>query len=308
VIDARKPGFNRQDPLRALGIRPPALTPARPDDGLADRLTARLDKRDWLLHCRARLEALLPPAIPRVAGMDPATFLQNHYIPLRPVILEGLVNHWPARTRWSLEHFRTLGNPEVEVQAARDTDPDFEMNSPTLKRIMPWHAFLDRLAETEATNDIYMTANNGSVNRKALSPLWDEIAGIPGYLAANRMGDGFLWVGPRGTITPWHHDLTQNFLLQLQGTKKVTLASPSETPRMQNHRHCFSRFGTRADLSGEPDAPRTFEAIIGPGDILFIPVGWWHHVEGLTQTIGMSFTNFVWPNDFADFYRSNRDL
>lgn len=304
MIDARKSAFRADDPLRALGIRPTTAAPAPSDD----RTAARLEKRDWLLKCRARLEALQPASVPRVAVMEPSIFLQQHYIPLRPVILEGMVDHWPARTLWSLDHFRALGNPEVEVQWSREADPDFEMNAPAHKRLMPWHGFLDLLAEDRTTNDVYMTANNGGVNRQALARLWDEIAGIPGYLAANRMGDGFLWIGPRGTITPWHHDLTQNFLLQLRGTKKVTLASPSETPRMRNHRHCFSRFGTRADLSGETDPPRTFEAIIGPGDILFIPVGWWHHVEGLDQTIGMSFTNFVWPNDFADFYRSNRDL
>jgi hypothetical protein len=308
VIDARKPAFRPDDPLRALGIRPAVPVPPAADDGTAERLGARLEKRDWLLQCRARMEALLPTTIPRVPGMDPATFLDQHYIPLRPVVLEGLVDHWPARRMWSLAHFRTLGDPQVEVQWNRERDPDFEMNSPAHRQLMSWQAFLDLLAEDRSTNDFYMTANNGSVNRQALSPLWDEIAGIPGYLAANRMGDGFLWIGPRGTITPWHHDLTQNFLLQLEGRKKVTLASPSTTPGMRNHRHCFSRFATRADLSAEPGAPRTFEAIIGPGDILFIPVGWWHHVEGLDRTIGMSFTNFVWPNDFAEFYRSNRDL
>ena len=117
-------------------------------------------------------------------------------------------------------------------------------------------------------------------------------------------------MGPRGTVTPWHHDLTQNLLVNMVGRKRVALVSPAETPHMQNHRHCFSRFGADASLSSIPTAerPRILTVEIGPGDILFIPVGWWHHVTGLSLTIGMSFTNFVWPNDFTSFYRTEGEL
>lgn len=304
-----KSGFRPDDPMRALGIRPPAG--AAPDPALLkriDQLEAQLAKRDWLLECRARLESQAGRAVPRLHRPDPQAFFRDCWATLRPVVLTGLVDHWPAMQRWGLDHFRTLGDPRIEVQAAREADPDYEANSPAHKVRMGWQAWLDLLAADPTTNDVYVTANNGSVNRGALAPLWNEIGPIPGYLEKNRMGDGFFWMGPRGTITPWHHDLTQNFLLQLRGRKKVTLASPAETPRMRNHRHCFSRFGGTTDFAGVADPPATTELILAPGEILFIPVGWWHHVEGLDQTIGMSFTNFVWPNDFAGFYTSNRDL
>ena len=44
--------------------------------------------------------------------------------------------------------------------------------------------------------------------------------------------------------------------------------------------------------------------MIGPGEALFLPVGWWHHVDGLDQTIGMSFTRFARDNDFYSSYRT----
>lgn len=304
-----KSGFRPDDPLRALGLR--AAAPAAPDAALLKRidlLEAQLAKRDWLLECRARLEGQAGRVVPRCDAMAPEAFFRDHWTTLRPVVLAGLVDHWPAMQLWSLDHFRTLGDPQVEVQTGRERDPDFEANSPAHRTRMGWQALLDLLAADPFTNDFYVTANNGSVNRTALARLWDEIGPIPFFLETNRMGDGFFWMGPRGTITPWHHDLTQNFLLQIRGRKKVTLASPAETPRMQNHRHCFSRFGTSTDFTGVKNAPATCEVILGPGEILFIPVGWWHHVEGLDQTIGMSFTNFVWNNDFTSFYASNRDL
>jgi hypothetical protein len=31
---------------------------------------------------------------------------------------------------------------------------------------------------------------------------------------------------------------------------------------------------------------------------LFIPVGWWHRVEAREPSISMSFTNFVFPNEY----------
>jgi hypothetical protein len=288
-------GFRPNDPARALGLRTAALAA---DEGTLRELAhlkARLAKRDWLLACRAKLEAQAGTAVPRLHAPEPERFFAEHWCSLRPCVLSGLVDHWPARQLWSLDHFRTFGNPEVEVQTGRESDPDFEIRSPEHKTRMPWQALLDRLAADPTTNDFYVTANNGSVNRRALARLWSEIGPIPGYLEKNRMGDGFFWMGPRGTITPWHHDLTQNFLLQLVGEKKVTLAAPHDTPAMRNHRHCFSRFGQDAAPAG---GPSTLAVTIRPGDILFIPVGWWHHVEGLSMTIGMSFTNFVWDNDF----------
>lgn len=264
-------------------------------------LQARVAKRDWLLECRAKLERQVLREVSRRHALDPERFFVDHYASLVPVVLTGLADDWPAMG-WSLEALAgKVGNPEVEVQMDRESDADFELNSISHKRRMRWLEVLALLRDDPETNDFYVTANNSGVNRKALGALWRDIGPLPGYLGPSHLGDGFFWMGPKGTVTPWHHDLTQNLLMTMEGVKRVTLVSPLETPRMQNHRHCFSRFGADAQLGGA-DIPR-LTVDIGPGDILFIPVGWWHHVEGLSRTIGMSFTNFVWPNEFPATYR-----
>lgn len=286
-----------------------AAAAAHPYLKAAAQLKARLAKRDWLLEARAKLERMQPAEVQRRHCLAPEDFFRDHYTTLTPVVLTGLTDHWPGR-QWSLERLGRLGNPEIEVQWARESDPDFELNSIALKKRMPWHDVLALLRDDPETNDFYVTANNGGQNRKALARLWADVGDLPGYLGPSLLGDGFFWMGPKGTVTPWHHDLTQNLLVNMAGTKRVALVSPAETHRMQNHRHCFSRFGADASLSAVPEAerPRILTVDIGPGDILFIPVGWWHHVTGLSLTIGMSFTNFVWDNDFASFYASEGDL
>lgn len=41
------------------------------------------------------------------------------------------------------------------------------------------------------------------------------------------------------------------------------------------------------DLNRFPDHahPRVMDCMIGPGDLLFLPVGWWHDVKGLDLSI-----------------------
>jgi ribosomal protein L16 Arg81 hydroxylase len=41
------------------------------------------------------------------------------------------------------------------------------------------------------------------------------------------------------------------------------------------------------------------EVVIGPGEALFIPIGWWHCVESLDMSMSISFTNFNAPNNFS---------
>jgi hypothetical protein len=294
---------------------PPLLAKAEIERALASpyfqgsaTLRRRLAKRDWILNGYRKIAASDPSGteVPRLAKLPAADFFRYFYARSRPVVLEGLVDHWPAMTGWSLDHFDALlGDIEIEVQTGRESNPDYEMESPKHKRLQRLAQVTARLRDdARPTNDYYVTANNDGHNRQALAPLWDEIGDIPGYLRVTEPRTGFFWMGPRGTITPFHHDLTNNLLLQIRGRKRVTLAPGWETPRMRNFRHCFSKHSSPAAIAALPDAERpvTMECTIGPGDILFIPVGWWHYVEGLDMTIGMSFTDFVVDNDFYSEY------
>ena len=49
-----------------------------------------------------------------------------------------------------------------------------------------------------------------------------------------------LWLGPAGTITHLHHDLTNNLMIQVVGRKVVKLISPLDTPKVYNHHHVYS--------------------------------------------------------------------
>ncbi len=47
---------------------------------------------------------------------------------------------------------------------------------------------------------------------------------------------------------------------------------------------------------------RSSSASSNPGEILFLPIGCLHYVEGMEISVTISFTNFVFHNDFSSFY------
>jgi len=44
------------------------------------------------------------------------------------------------------------------------------------------------------------------------------------------------------------------------------------------------------------------ECVLNPGEVLFLPVGCWHFVEALDVSVTVSFTNFIWDNDYTARY------
>ncbi|MHA6721415.1 cupin-like domain-containing protein [Sphingomonas sp. RS2018] len=276
------------------------------------RIAARLAKRDWVLAAIAKAAAMEPrlAAIERRHRPDGATFLRDFWSTNRPVLMTGLIDHWPARRLWSLDHLdATLGDREVEVQLNRESDVNYETQAHRFVSKRPLGQIIQRLRDEGPSNDFYLTARNGGHNRQALAPLWDEVGGIPGILSDGGQDGGFFWMGPQGTITPFHHDLTNNLLLQVVGRKRVVLVPSWEVTRMRNQHHCFSEWPGPDAIAALPDAVRPLmqEVVIEPGEALFIPIGWFHYVEGLDTTIGMSFTGFAWDNDYDSFYTSRSD-
>jgi hypothetical protein len=271
----------------------------------ARRLQARSAKQHWMASALGRLEELDPCGVEHRETIDRRTFFEEFYARNRPLTLTRAIEDWRAPSLWSLDYLeQAAAGATVEIQAGRSVDPHYEQYSANYKRVSTWRAFLTALRRGGISNDFYLTANNGAANRQALAPLWRDFGPIDGLLSGDWREQGFLWLGPQGTITPWHHDLTNNLLVQIVGRKRITLASPAQTPRMRNHCHCYSEFGQDAACSGagEGNRPHLLRCELGPGELVFLPIGWWHHVEALDLSASLTLTNFEGPNDFHKNY------
>lgn len=278
----------------------------------ARRLANRVAKRDWVLNIQSQLNRLGDDSIARRERLSGDEFLHQYYRANRPVIITGMLEHFPARSKWTLDYFADrFADRMVEVQFGRNADPRYEMNSIAHKRELRFGDYVDMVRTGGSSNDFYMTANNDSKNREALKELWDDVAALPEYLTDDLARRGFLWFGPAGTITPLHHDLTNNFMAQIMGRKRVRLVAPCELPKIANVQHCFTDIDAKAvDLQRFPAMAGVtiHDCVLEPGEILFLPVGWWHHVEALDISVTLSATNFRWDNDFVTSYPPNHDF
>ena len=280
------------------------------------RLSSRLDKRDWMLSVQRSNRELdvRNHAISVMPALDRETFLREHYSRNRPVVMTGAFDDWPARKKWSLDYInQTCGHTEVQVQTDRESDSLYEIRAHQHRRLMRLSDCLKLIADTDksggTSNNLYITAGNTGVNECALQALWpDTRPTLPAYLDSQLPGrNGFFWMGPRGTVTPLHHDLTNNFMAQVVGRKRVWLIDPAYTPLLANQLHCFSEVDLRnIDFERFPlmRKVRVLEHVLSPGELLFLPIGWWHQVVGIDTTITMTYTNFLWPNDYASDYRT----
>jgi len=46
--------------------------------------------------------------IPRLKTITKANFLEHFYKPQKPVIIERLIEDWPAYTKWNLDYIKSI--------------------------------------------------------------------------------------------------------------------------------------------------------------------------------------------------------
>lgn len=270
------------------------------------RIVQRMKKLESILDVHREL-ATLPPgggAVERKEALTRDEFLLGYYAANRPVVLTRIMQRWRALSTWTPGYLKErYGEVEVEVTTGRSSDPHYERNVDAHKSTMPLGAYVDRVLAAGEPNDVYMVANNQNLERPALRPLLDDVEMFPELLdPAKTARSIFLWFGGAGTVTPLHHDPVNVILAQVCGRKRFLLFPPSETSRLYNDVGVFS------DVDCEqPDATRypryrpaaSIEVVLEPGEAIFLPVGWWHHVRALEIGISVSFTNFCFPNQYA---------
>ena len=226
------------------------------------------------------------------------------------MVLRKGIDHWPALKKWSPQYFAdTLGDAQIQVQFDRESDDLFERNSDKYRKSMLMSEFVDMIENDGDSNNYYMTANNTQQNVEAIKSAFEDIGdfgdGYRNLLEADSAFSTYFWMGPKGTFTPLHHDLTNNMLVQVYGSKKVTLIPAWQVPWIYNDLHVYSEVAfPKYDLKTHPLMQHItpVEVTIDAGNALFIPIAWWHCVDGLDKSISISFTNFNAPNNYAQSF------
>ena len=140
-------------------------------------------------------------------------------------------------------------------------------------------------------------------------------ANLPGFDRENAMKllpdlEPRVWIGNRVTVAA-HHDPSENIACVVAGRRRFTLFPPDQTANLYPGPFELTPAGpiiTMVDFAA-PDLaryPRFAEAMaqaqvaeLDPGDALFIPYLWWHHVESLDRLNML--VNYWWtPGEGAE--------
>ncbi len=271
-------------------------------------------KRDWVLHTqRISQKEFWPADVERRSGLSGEDFREHYCGCGRPVIVTDAISDWPALSLWDEQYLKDRGQGcTIQMQGRRESNPEYEQQKDRHRVECDFGEFITRVFQGGDSNDFYMTASNSTANSEILTRLSGDFEAPEPYAdSSNSDGRMFLWIGPKGAFTPLHHDLTNNFMAQVHGRKRVRLISSTNLPLVYNHSHCFSKLELdNVDLERHPlfRDVLTYEVILEPGELLFLPVGWWHDVLSLDVSITVTMTNIHGTNDFTPFYRTQGEI
>jgi hypothetical protein len=219
--------------------------------------------------------SLIP--IARAENLTASEFRKSYLEPARPVVIKDLASTWPALRKWTPEYFlREYGSLQVKVYDRSFIRAGASYMS-SLRKI-PFSEYLS-LMLTSST-DLRLFAFNIFWQAPELKQdiLWPDLT--KGFSKKCI----FMFFGCKGSVTPLHYDPDLPHLLHtvLHGKKRVVLFPNEESVNLYKH-----PFNTRSYVDVDnPDFgkfPRLkyatgYQAVLDPGETLFMPSGYWHHM------------------------------
>ena len=131
---------------------------------------------------------------------------------------------------------------------------------------------------------------------------FDEIQPVQELLVLNpRRSSINTWIGQPHVIAHCHYDGYHNFYAQLYGTKKFTLFRPTNWPGLYPYPFLHPSHAQAQINVSDPSDARSFpligkveavEVTLQPGDLLYMPPLWFHHVEAMSVSISVN----VWTD------------
>lgn len=243
----------------------------------------------------------MPKPIREIGGLTPATLSDAILTSTEPLVLRDLAAGWPmvqaARRsdQAGADYLRRFyrGAPVVAMLGAPEIAGRFFYTEDLSGfNFHLAHARLDQvLAELEDHRDdaVPPTIYVGSTTVDTVLPAFRDENDLALGARDPLMS---VWIGNRTRIAA-HYDLPDNIACVAAGHRRFTLFPPDQLSNLYIGPLDFTPAGQSVSLVDicQPDLekfPRYAEAErhaqvaeLGPGDAIFIPSMWWHHIEAL---------------------------
>lgn len=257
-------------------------------------------------------------AIPEWRDVDESTARDEIFTRYRPAVLRGLVKDWPAvgcaltspasfiRYLASFDNGKPVDAILLPPQARGRIAYDDSMDGFNFVRNrLPVSAILEQLSRYAQFEEPPSVAVQSALIADCL----------PGFALENpapaldRNVAPRIWIGNRVTV-PAHFDESMNVACVVAGRRRFTLFPPEQVANLYVGPLDFAPTGAAMSVVplAAPDFarfPKFKDALaaasvaeLEPGDAIFIPTLWWHHVESLDPTFNV-LVNYWWSGSLG---------
>ena len=233
--------------------------------------------------------------IDKVENISPEDFKKNYYDTMKPLIITGLAKQWPAYDKWNWDYFKQIVG-DVKVGLYNNIKSDAYTPINTADDYKTFGEYIDMIKEGPAGWRIFLFNIFQHAPQLTKDFTWPEHL-MKGFVKRYPM----LFVGGATSITHMHFDIDVSHILhtQFMGRKRVLLFPNEEQYKL--YRKPFEvlslvDFSNYHERNGTPDYAafpavkyaKGYEVILEHGDTLFMPAGFWHHMEYLDSGFAMS--------------------
>lgn len=228
--------------------------------------------------------------VDRVENISQEEFQEKYMKAQKPVIIKNFFGKdSPIYNKWSFDYFiDELGDLEVGIFDDENSDRDDSKSYKKADMTMKFGEYLNLLQEKPTQKRIF------------LFNIFKHLPELKKDITYPNLGVNFIkklpfvFFGGKGALTRIHQDMDMSnvFLTELKGRKRVVLFDPYYSNLLYRY-----PFGVHSSV--DPDNPdyerfpglnnvKGYECIIESRDTLFMPSGYWHHVEYLEGSFGVA--------------------
>ena len=229
-------------------------------------------------------------------------FFHQHMVKNLPCLIKNLMKNWKAMTDFvinnepNIDFFATLDTTK-EVPVANCSAKYFnsqEKCSMTLQEYLGY--WMSDRSELLYLKDWHFTKDH---------PGGQDFYQVPDYFKSDWLNEywqdknddyKFVYLGPQGSWTPFHTDVfgSYSWSANVSGYKKWIFFQPDTQPQnvydiskvIPKSEDSDMKLKSHGDLE-------YFEVVQGPGEVIFVPSGWYHQVLNMTDTLSI---NHNWFN------------